>query len=184
MEIKTPQKLIDAAMGGSQSAFAQLLGMYWADVYGFLSSKKLCEEDTEDLCIETFTKAFEKLNTYNSEYQFKTWLINIAKHHYVDFCRANANFFALFSQKIFSNEDPDLDIISQDTPESQLIDSQSLEHFISVVEYLNPRYREIIRLRYMEDMSIEEISTQMNISESHAKVMLMRARRMVQKGLK
>ncbi|MDD4819226.1 MAG: sigma-70 family RNA polymerase sigma factor [Flavobacteriales bacterium] len=183
MEIKSTDELIQTALKGNQSAFAQLLGMYWADVYGFLASKKLSEEDTEDLCIETFTKAFEKLSTYNPQYQFKTWLINIAKHHYVDFRRANAHLFALFSQKIQDSQDPDVDIISHDTPESMMIDIQSLEHFNTVVEYLNPRYRQIIRLRYMEDMSIEEISEQMGISESHTKVMLMRARRMLQKGL-
>ena len=79
MEIDKDKQLVREALEGSQAAFNALLTMYWQDIYTFLAAKRLCPEDTEDLCIETFSKAFEKLDTYDENYRFKTWLINIAK---------------------------------------------------------------------------------------------------------
>ena len=90
MEVEKVRKRVEEALGGSQPAFNALLSAYWPDVYAFLSAYKLCPEDTEDLCIETFSKAFEKLDTYDPSYRFKTWVLHIARNNYVDFIRRNA----------------------------------------------------------------------------------------------
>lgn len=185
MEISKDKQLVREALDGSQAAFNALLTMYWPDIYTFLAAKRLCPEDTEDLCIETFSKAFEKLDTYDENYRFKTWLINIAKNNYVDFIRRNAPLFSLFSRKMLSEdmEAANLDAVAYDTPESEMIHSQALENVAAAMEYLRPAYRQVMRLRYMDDLSVAEISEKMGITPSNVKVILMRGRRLLLKGL-
>lgn len=188
MEVEKVRKRVEEALGGSQSAFNALLSAYWPDVYAFLSAYKLCPEDTEDLCIETFSKAFEKLDTYDPSYRFKTWVLHIARNNYVDFIRRNAPLFALFSRKVLgesSDGETDYapDAVAYDTPESELIHSQTMENVASAMEYLRPSYRQVLQLRYGEDMTVAEISQRLGISLSNVKVMLMRGRRLLLKGL-
>lgn len=190
MEITQEQQTVQAALSGSQAAYNALLGAYWKEVYTFLAARKLCPEDVEDLCIETFSKAFEKLGTYDAQYRFKPWLLRIAHNSYVDFIRRNAPLFSLFTRKLISRDDSggaqnqsfDLSV-AYDTPESELIFNQSMEHVIAAMEYLRPSYREALRLRYAEDLPVAEISRRMGITPSNVKVILMRARRVLLKGL-
>ena len=45
------------------------------------------ENDAEDITIQTFSKAFDKINTYDENYKFKTWLITISKNIHIDLVR-------------------------------------------------------------------------------------------------
>ena len=80
-------QLINDALNGNQSAYKSLLDKYWNEVYFFMLKRTENEAEAEDITIETFSKAFEKLESYKSEFQFNTWLITIAKNLFVDFMR-------------------------------------------------------------------------------------------------
>jgi RNA polymerase sigma factor (sigma-70 family) len=82
------QQLILEAKQGNQLAFNQLLNEYWDQVYHFHLSRKVDPFDAEDLCIQTFAKAFDKLDRYDSNFQFNTWLITISKNLHIDLLRS------------------------------------------------------------------------------------------------
>ena len=73
-------KAINLAKENNQAAFNFLLDKYWNDVYGFQLKRTENENDAEDITIQTFSKAFDKIGTYNDKYVFKTWLITISKN--------------------------------------------------------------------------------------------------------
>ena len=66
---------IEKAKKGDQAAFTFLLNHYWNEVYGFMLKRTENETNAEDITIETFSKAFDKIVSYNPEFQFNTWLI-------------------------------------------------------------------------------------------------------------
>jgi RNA polymerase sigma-70 factor, ECF subfamily len=84
LEIK---QYIEKAKSGDQVAFTYLLDKYWNEVYAFMLQRTENETDAEDITIETFSKAFDKIATYNPEFQFNTWLIAIAKNVHIDLLR-------------------------------------------------------------------------------------------------
>ena len=71
---------IKKAKENNQIAFNFLLDTFWNDVYGYLLTRTENENDAEDITIQTFSKAFDKINTYKDDYKFKTWLITISKN--------------------------------------------------------------------------------------------------------
>ena len=75
---------IQKAKKNNQIAFNLLLHTFWNDVYGFLMKRTRNENDAEDITIETFSKAFEKIETFDESFKFKTWLITIAKNTHSD----------------------------------------------------------------------------------------------------
>ena len=75
---------IEKAKQGQQLAFSNLLDTYWNEVYSFQLLRTKNEHEAEDITIETFSKAFDKIASYKEAYVFKTWLITISKNLHID----------------------------------------------------------------------------------------------------
>ena len=164
------------AQGGDQHAFRQLLEFFWSDVYGFMLQRTQNENEAEDLTIRCFGRAFEKITTYNADYGFKTWLTTIAKNLHIDEIRKK-NIAPLSTE---SGQEVALNIPDNAPhPEDDLIRKQRLETLLNNIKSLKPHYREVIQLRYLQELSIKQIAKELNNSESTVKVKLMRARKLL-----
>lgn len=79
------------AKKNDQKAFNYLLHNYWDKVYGFQLKRIQNENDAEDITIQTFSKAFDKIESYDNTYAFNTWLITISKNIHIDIIRKEKN---------------------------------------------------------------------------------------------
>ena len=79
--------LVQKAIHGDQKAYSELMTLYWASVEKTFSLKLQSREDVEDLSIATFSKAFDKLKSYNDSFAFSTWINTIATNTLIDFFR-------------------------------------------------------------------------------------------------
>jgi RNA polymerase sigma-70 factor (ECF subfamily) len=171
-------KNIEKAKIGDQVAFTFLLDFYWNEVYGFMLKRTENETDAEDITIETFSKAFDKLATYNPEFQFNTWLIAIAKNVHIDILRKKKS--SLFVE-ITDEEDYQAYNIADTTPsaEDKLITEQNLSQLLQYIKELKPHYQEVIQLRYFQEMSYQEIAEQLDEPLSNVKIKLLRAKKLL-----
>jgi RNA polymerase sigma-70 factor (ECF subfamily) len=171
-------KTIQKAINGDQVAFTSLLDMYWNEVYGFMLKRTENETDAEDITIETFSKAFDKLNSYNPEFQFNTWLIAIAKNVHIDALRKKK--ITPFVE-ISDEENHPMYNVADTTPsvEDKLITEQNLSRLLSYIKELKPHYQEVIQLRYFQELSYQEIAEQLNEPLSNVKVKLLRAKKLL-----
>lgn len=175
MEIKD---YIAKAKAGDQVAFTYLLDKYWNEVYGFMLKRTENETDAEDITIETFSKAFDKIANYNPDYQFNTWLIAIAKNVHIDLLRKKKS--SLFIE-ITDEEDHQAYNVADSSPsaEDDLITEQNLSQLLQFIKELKPHYQEIIQLRYFQELSYQEISEQLNEPLSNVKIKLLRAKKLL-----
>ena len=171
-------KNIEKAKIGDQVAFTFLLDFYWNEVYAFMLKRTENETDAEDITIETFSKAFDKLATYNPEFQFNTWLIAIAKNVHIDILRKKKS--SLFIE-ITDEEDYQAYNIADTTPsaEDKLITEQNLSQLLQYIKELKPHYQEVIQLRYFQEMSYQEIANQLDEPLSNVKVKILRAKKLL-----
>jgi RNA polymerase sigma-70 factor (ECF subfamily) len=172
------KKNIALAKAGKQSAYNFLLDTYWNEVYGFQLKRVHKDVEAEDITIETFSKAFDKIATFNEDYVFSTWLIAISKNIHIDKIRKkNAGLYANISdtseEKIKNVADP------SPTPEDILIKEQNLAELLRYIKQLKPAYQEVINLRYFQEMSYKEISDRIEIPLSNIKVRLLRAKKLL-----
>ena len=95
MEInqKKLQINISKAKEGNQAAFRFLLDSFWTSVYNYQLKRTKNENNAEDITIQTFSKAFDKIHTFNDQYVFKTWLISISKNVHIDLLRKKKRFY-------------------------------------------------------------------------------------------
>ena len=175
MEIK---KQIEKAKIGDQVAFTSLLDYYWNEVYGFMLKRTENETDAEDITIETFAKAFDKIATYNPEFQFNTWLIAIAKNVHIDMLRKKKSTLFL---DITDEEDNQAYNVADTSPspEDKIITEQNLSRLLQFIKELKPHYQEVIQLRYFQELSYQEISDQLQEPLSNVKVKLLRAKKLL-----
>jgi RNA polymerase sigma-70 factor (ECF subfamily) len=173
---QTISDLVYAAKQEDQHAFRQLLDLHWNELYGFMIKRTENENDAEDLCLQAFSKAFDKIETYNDEFTFSTWLTSIAKNLHVDLIR---------KEKTRLHQSTDVDEVGRDVidetlgPEDQLIRSQNLDKLLQQVRSLKPIYRDVIQLRFFQELSHKEMATQLGLSLSNVKVRLLRAKKLL-----
>jgi RNA polymerase sigma factor (sigma-70 family) len=169
---------IEKAKKGDQIAFTFLLDYFWNEVYGFMLKRTENETIAEDITIETFSKAFDKIASYNPEFQFNTWLIAIAKNVYIDLLRKKKT--SLFIE-ITDNEDQQAYNIADPTPsaEDALIKEQNLSRLLQCIKELKPHYQEVIQLRYFQEMTYQEIALKIDEPLSNVKVKLLRAKKLL-----
>lgn len=185
MEIKSQriQENIQLAKTGDQNAFRFLLDTFWNDVYGFQLIRTRNENDAEDITIQTFSKAFDKINTFDEAYEFKTWLITISKNLHIDLVRKQQKSV---THNAIENEDDPVFNVADDTPSAEdiLIQEQNLAKLLKCIKKLKPNYQQVIQLRYFQEMTYEEISEAMQEPINNVKVQLLRAKKLLAEIIK
>ncbi|MDO6597804.1 sigma-70 family RNA polymerase sigma factor [Oceanihabitans sp. 2_MG-2023] len=172
------EEAIQQAKKNEQKAFNFLLNTFWDDVYGFQLKRIQNENDAEDVTIQTFSRAFDKIETYNTDYKFKTWLITISKNIHIDLLRKEKRSI---STQISTDDENSLLQILDETPsiEDKLITEQNLAKLLRDIKKLKPHYQEVINFRYFQELSYKEISTQLDEPINNVKVKLLRAKKLL-----
>ena len=172
-------------MAGDQKAYSELMSLYWSSIEKTLSLKLVSKEDIEDLTIETFSKAFDKLDSYDNSFAFSTWIKAIANNTLIDFFRKKDQKTISIDQQKKNQDSNNIDVVDSSLdPENHLIRKQKNKHISGMVHRLKPHYRELIILRYLDEMSYNEISKKLNMPLGSVKAKLFRARDLLMQILK
>tara|TARA_R110002049_G_scaffold13497_6_gene58340 strand:+ start:11419 stop:11988 length:570 start_codon:yes stop_codon:yes gene_type:complete len=171
------QIILEKAKAGNQIAFSNLLDAFWNDVYGFLLIRTENENDAEDITIQTFSKAFDKIESYDANFNFKTWLITIAKNLHTDLFRKRKK--NILESTKYGNDAIKKVLDDAPTIEDRLIIEQNLATLLQDIKKLKPHYQKVINLRYFNELSYAEIAKELNEPINNVKVKLLRAKKLL-----
>lgn len=171
--------LVEKALNGDQMAYGKLMEMYRESIYYMMLKMVRTEDDAEDLTIEAFGKAFNRLHQYSPSYAFSTWLFKIASNNAIDFIRKK-RIKVTSMDTAYTNDDGEtvgIDIRSvENDPEEETIQAEKIVLMREIVKKLKPRYRDLIEKRYFLELSYEEIAVEMDLPLGTVKAQLFRAR--------
>jgi len=170
--------MIARAKEGNQIAFSSLLDRFWNEVYGFQLIRTQNENDAEDITIQTFSKAFDKIHTFDESYEFATWLIAISKNLHVDLLRKQKRTI-MGDREQGKPEEVHKVLDDSPTAEDNLIIEQNLATLLSDIKKLKPHYQKVINLRYFNEMSYAEIANELKEPINNIKVKLLRAKKLL-----
>ncbi len=171
-------QLVVKARTGDQKAYAGLMQRYKDSIY-FMALKMVNnKEDAMDLTVETFAKAFEKLDKYQPDFAFSTWLFRVATNNCIDFLRKKKLNTTSIDSMMDDDEDSRPMQIKADTlnPEETSIKKQESQELKLLIESLPQRYRNLLTLRYFDELSYEEIAQQLDLPLGTVKAQLFRAK--------
>ncbi len=171
--------VLKAVDSKDQKAFAELMERYRDSIFFMLKKMVNNTDDADDLTIEAFGKAFNRLHQYQPNYAFSTWLFKIATNNCIDFLRKKKKNVMSIDNR-YNNDDGDSLMIELKSealnPEQEAIREQKLIIMRNVVKKLKPRYQELIEKRYFQELSYDEISKEMDLPLGTVKAQLFRAR--------
>jgi RNA polymerase sigma factor (sigma-70 family) len=175
-------KLIDMAVGGDDKAYAKLLQRYKRPVYHMILRMVRNVDDAEDLTIESFAKSFRSLHKFKKDFTFSTWLFRIATNNTIDFIRKK-KLNTLSIENTYTDDDGQsvsLDIEDENpNPQEEAIKGQREELMQVFVNMLPGKYQKLVRLRYFNELSYEEIAVELDAPLGTVKAQLHRARELM-----
>lgn len=165
MKTMADDVLVSLYSKGNNQAFDILLDRYKDKVYSYIYYIVRNDDLAEDLFQETFVKAIITIQQgrYTENGKFSAWLTRIAHNLVIDVFRQERN------ENIISNDETEIDLfnnikLSDETIETKLVNNQTLADVRHLIDYLPDNQREVIYMRFYQDMSFKEIAEATNVS--------------------
>lgn len=164
----------------SKLKFAELFEQYYPRIYNYLRYRVNTPEDAEDLISVVFEKAYTHREQFDEEKgAFSTWLFRIAHNTLANYYRSRQRHSAWESEGGLPN---DL-ATSESSPETQIIEQETIAELLQGLSHLRERDQEIISLKFAGRLSNQEIGQVMDLKEKTVSVVLLRAMRRLQQQL-
>lgn len=178
--------LVEKAKNGDENAYDELVDKYERALYYYILKMVSDHEQVEDLVQEAFVKAFDNLDTYSTNYAFSTWLYRIAKNHTIDYLRKK-KLKTLSIDSPVKTKDGEMEMQLPDESASTdqgIIKKQRKQIVQQAIADLPEKYRKVIKLRHMEELSYKEIAKKLDSPLGTVKAHIFRARELLYKKLK
>lgn len=175
-------ELINKALEGEQSAFTELYDLYRNSLYFMILKMVNNPTDAEDLTIEAFAKAFRNLHQYKPKFAFSSWLFRIATNNCTDFIRKKRLELIdleAIAPTILETKMTQA-VPAESDPEKELIIKERVQEVENLISSLKLNYQQLVRLRYFEEYTYEEISVALDIPLGTVKAQLFRTRKILE----
>ncbi len=159
------EQLVSLYAKGENNAFDVLLQRHQGRVFSYILNIVKDKDLADDLFQETFVKAIITINQgrYTENGKFPAWITRIAHNLIIDYYRQEKTLPQL------SCDNEDINILnrkelSEETIEDNIVREQTLCDVKMLVELLPTSQREVLEMRYYQDMSFKEIAENTGVS--------------------
>jgi len=167
--LEDEHKLIMEAKGGEGEAFGRLYDYYLPAIYRFILLKVSQREEAEDLTHQVFLKAWQNISGFSARgFPFSSWLYRIARNIVIDHYRKGRPVISIDEELVVEQLILRPDITALD-------DRQDITLIMGSLKELKDIERDIVIMRFVEDLSIKEVAIIVNKSEGAIKVIQHRA---------
>ncbi len=176
--------LVRRTLCGEVAAYNGLVLRYQRQVYNLAYRMLGNAEDAGDLVQETFLRAYGALASFRQDASFLTWLYKIASNLCIDQLRSRKAKGALsLDVELEEGREPAADNRATGPEESAVRDAVQ-EVVNRAILNLPERYRVVVVMRHLQDMSVDEIARALNLPTGTVKTHLFRAREMLRERLR
>lgn len=158
-----------ARAGRDFAAFAELYQRYLEPVYRYVRSQTRDRATAEDLTAQVFFKALNAADTFKGEGSYRSWIFTIARNTVASW-RADRKKKLVPIEDLTEHPDP------APSAQSLAIASEDRALLWTAVSHLPEAQREVVRLRYRRELTIDEIARVTRRSSGAVRVLLHRAR--------
>lgn len=179
--------LVSQVREGDQQAFTELVNRYAAKIFRLARHITRNDQDAEDVLQETFLKAYSRLDQFQGNSSFYTWLVRIGVNEsLMKIRRRKDGKFVSLDEEIetpsgaIARELPD----DAEDPEELLGRRELGDVLAEAIDGLAETYRTVFVLRDVEGLSTEETAEMLGLSISAVKSRLLRARLQMREKLR
>ena len=179
----TDAELAEMAVEQNQAAFIVLYTRYNAGVRAHIARYVSQKEDIEDICLESFQKAFSQIASYNPEYKFSTWLYRIARNTAFDHLSRNDRARINLPTTSINEDFAELKDIpaTMHNPEEDIINQQEYDKWLNNIEKLKDDYKVVAKMNLIDNYGYKEIAEALDIPLNTVKTKIRRAKSLLLK---
>lgn len=180
------KKIILNVKKGDQEAFSELVELYKDKVYQISYRMLGNTHEAQDIAQEAFLRAYINLDSYDVNRKFSTWLFRITTNLSIDRIRKKKPDFYL-DEEISGTDGLTLSsqlAASDDSPEDEVVMREMQDWVQNEILSLPVKYRSAIILKYIEDLSLKEISEILDLPVATIKTRIHRGREALRKKLR
>lgn len=163
------EQCVAQARGGDASAFEELVRMYEAPVYR-LALRMCGESAADDVTQEAFLAAWRALPDFRGDCRFSTWLYRLTTNAGIDWLRREKRYRS--TDDVTELELPD----DAPSPQEQAEQSETQSAVRRALSRLSEEHRQVLLLRYMQELDYGEIAAALDVSEGTVKSRINRAK--------
>lgn len=171
----------------AENACAALFNKYQPSVLFHYRKMLPDKEAAEDLTMEAFAKAFEKIKTFDSSTAaFSTWLFSLTRNLFIDSLRKKKEELTQLSEMTINDDEGhsvEKELLSMEKTADEEIEvaerNKKLMEIIDEVFKETPRFKELLEMRYFKGMTYENIAAVLNCPEGTIKAHIHRAKKML-----
>ncbi|UQD50790.1 RNA polymerase sigma factor SigW [Bacillus methanolicus] len=180
------KKRIKEVIKGDQNAFGEIVELYKDKVFQLCYRMLGNRHEAEDIAQEAFIRAYVNINSFNINLKFSTWLYRIATNLCIDRIRKKKPDYYLDAEVSGSDGLTMYSQIAADTalPEEELQSLELQETIQKEISKLPEKYRTVIVLRYIEELSLNEISEILDLPLGTVKTRIHRGREALRQQLR
>ena len=168
------ERLVARALDGDKAAFTALVERYRPPVQALAKRMLRHPADAEDAAQETFVRAYVRLATFRPGSNFRAWLLAITAHWCIDQLRRHHPLPLDACQSLDARDD---------SPETQAVRAERRREVRRQIAALPAHYRQVIELRYWQDLTYAEVGDALAEPASTVRMRLFRAHRLMRAGL-
>ncbi|MBQ8863408.1 MAG: sigma-70 family RNA polymerase sigma factor [Rikenellaceae bacterium] len=157
--------LLNEYLSGNRNAISKLIESHRKRVYDYINMMVKDGDVAEDICQETFIKVVRFIDNgrYTDNGKFLSWVLRIAHNQVIDYFRQNKQ-----AAKV-TEADAGFDLLgtlkfSSDSVEDRMVSAQIAGDVRKLIDHLPDEQREVVRMRYFNDMSFKDIAEQTGVS--------------------
>ena len=175
--------LVKLATEQNQAAFIVLYTRYNAGVKSHISRYVAQKEDVEDICLESFQKAFSQISTFNPEYKFSTWLYRIARNTAFDHLSRHDREKNNLPTTSINDDIAELKELpaTMHNPEEDIINQQEYDKWLTNIEKLKDDYKVVAKMNLIDNFGYKEIADALDMPINTVKTKIRRAKAMLLK---
>ncbi|GIP41403.1 ECF RNA polymerase sigma factor SigW [Paenibacillus sp. J31TS4] len=178
-------RLVKLSRKGDRSAFAELVDMYKDKIY-HLAFRMLSQSQTaEDIVQETFLRVYRNLDRYDESQKFSTWIYRIATNLCIDQLRKRKPSYSPDAEMPDGEGADWYSLLPSEeaTPEDQIMLSETQLQIREAIQSLPEKYKSVVILRYLHDMSLQEIGDVLDMPVTTVKTRVHRGREFLRNKL-
>ena len=170
--------LVTLAIEQNQAAYIVLYTRYNAGVKSHISRYVIQKEDVEDICLESFQKAFSQIATYNPEYKFSTWLYRIARNTAFDHLSRHDREKNNMPTTSINEDFAELKELpaTMHNPEEDIINQQEYDKWLNNIEKLKDDYYTVAKMNLIDNFGYKEIADALDMPINTVKTKIRRAK--------
>ena len=170
--------LVRLAAEQNQVAYIVLYTRYHVGVKSHISRYVIQKEDIEDICLESFQKAFSQIGSYNPEYKFSTWLYRIARNTAFDHLSRHDREKNNMPTTSLNDDITELKELpaTMHNPEEDIINQQEYDKWLTNIEKLKEDYKVVAKMNLIDNFGYKEIADAMDMPINTVKTKIRRAK--------